>query len=318
MLADIPVGDGAEHRIRQGMKADIRIRMVNYLEVTEWISTGGRVRAVRGRDTLTFEEYEFPTSAVLNCAGPWAAALGAREDRALAEAFHPSLAFNLLFDRRLDSTVSVAVEPAAGGPTYFLHPMEDLTMAGTVHAPAGSAAEEPDEARIEAFLAALRAAIPDFRVERGDVLRVMSGVLPAATAGSAETLDRDLWHAAAGAGGPDGVYSLVGVKYTTAPLVAAAAARRALRLKGAAGPGVPSPDEPPTRDVPDWTAFGLWADRDPEAAGALLDAIVSEERVRRVDDLLLRRTDWGLDPRERSRADARVRQLRPGLFRDGR
>lgn len=284
---------------------------LNYLEVSELQLSNGRVAAIRARDTSNWREYEFRTGTVLNCAGPWAPALAATRDPALLEAFHPSLAFNLLLGAELDSTVSVAVEPAGGGRTYFLHPMGERTLAGTYHAPLKEGLETASEAQIEEFLADLRAAIPGFRVTTEHVRRVMAGVLPSRRAGTAELAKRPLFHTAADSNGPEGLHSLVGVKYTTAPLVAARAVADVLG-------GAPSPTTPaeslPVREVPDWTTFGSWADRDPEAAGVLLDTIVEEESVREPDDLLLRRTDWGLDPRERNLAEARVRQLRPKLF----
>lgn len=284
---------------------------LNYLEVGELMLSDGRVAALRARDTADWMEYEFRTGAVLNCAGPWAPALTATHDPALLDAFHPSLAFNLLLDHPLDSTVSVAVKPVGGGHTYFVHPMGEWTLAGTYHAPLEEGGEAPSDAQIEDFLADLRAAIPGLRVTTEHVRRVMSGVLPARRPGTADLAKRPLFHAAADAGGPEGLYSLVGVKYTTAPVAAARAVAEV--LGGTPSPAAATPS-PPVRDVPGWTAFGLWANRDPEAAGALIDAIVEEESVRELDDLLLRRTDWGLDPRERNLADARVRQLRPKLF----
>ena len=284
---------------------------LNYLEAGELQLANGRVAAIRARDTTDWREYEFRTGAVLNCAGPWAPALAATRDPALLEAFHPSLAFNLLLGAELDSAVSVAVEPAGGGRTYFLHPMGERTLAGTYHAPLSDGLETASEAQVEEFLADLRAAIPGFRVTTEHVRRVMAGVLPAQRGGTAELAKRPLFHSATDSNGPEGLHSLVGVKYTTAPVVAARAVARVL----GGSPRLSSPTvPPPVRDVPDWTVFGLWADRDPEAAGAFIDTIVEEESVREPDDLLLRRTDWGLDPRERNLADARVRQLRPQLF----
>lgn len=284
---------------------------LNYLEVGELQLSNGRVAAIRARDTTDWREYEFRTGAVLNCAGPWAPALAATRDPALLDAFHPSLAFNLLLDAELDSTLSVAVEPAGGGRTYFLHPMGERTLAGTYHAPLAEGLETATEAQIDEFLADLRAAIPGFRVRREHVRRVMAGVLPARRAGTAELAKRPLFHSAADSNGPEGLHSLVGVKYTTAPLVGARAVADVL---GGAPSTTPQSGTLPIRDVPDWTAFGEWADRDPEAAGVFLDTMVEEESVREPDDLLLRRTDWGLDPRERNLAEARVRQLRPKLF----
>jgi glycerol-3-phosphate dehydrogenase len=284
---------------------------LNYLEVDAWNVVDGRVAAVRARDTLDWTEFEFRTRAVLNCAGPWAPALAAQHDPALMQSFHPSLAFNLLLDQPLDSAVSVAVEPAGGGRTYFLHPLEERTLAGTYHAPLEEGRETPSENQVEEFLGDLRAAVPGFRVTSDHVRRVMAGVLLARRPGTADLASRPLFHSAAASSGPEGFHSLVGVKYTTAPLVAARAVADVL---GGEPTLVGPEDHPPVRDVPGWTAFGLLADRDPEAAGTLIDAIVEEESVLEPDDLLLRRTDWGLDPRTRNLAEARVRRLRPKLF----
>ncbi len=298
---------------------------LNHMEVTDWEIDGGRVTSVRARDSREWSEFEFRTNAVLNCAGPWAPALAAREDPGLAKAFHPSLAFNLLLDHPLESAVSVAVEPAGGGRTYFLHPLEECTLAGTYHVATSEGDAKPTSEHIDSFLADLRAAVPDFHVTSDHVLRVLSGTVPAREPSSTKAAMRPLSRAAEDFDGPEGLHSLVGIKYTTAPLAAAAAVDRIFSDDGpaessaggeAARHGLRSEhDSPlPVREVPDWTGFGLWADRDPEAAGALLDAIVEEESVIEPDDLLLRRTDWGFDPRDRQRADARIRQLRPYLF----
>ena len=61
-------------------------------------------------------------------------------------------------------------------------------------------------------------------------------------------------------------------------------------------------------------AAGRLAGSDAAAAGALVEALVEEESVMRPDDLLLRRTDWGLDPGDRADAAALVRRLRPTLL----
>ena len=286
---------------------------LNRMAVTRWTIDGGRVTAVQAKDSLTWQEFEFDTSAVLNCAGPWAPALVAGDDPGLANSFHPSLAFNLLLNHPLDSRVSVAVEPPDGGRTYFVHPLEDCALAGTYHVPTTDAAAEPTDEQVDAFLADLRGAIPDFHVTDAHVLRVLWGIVPAQAANETKAASRPLLRSASDGNGPMGLHSLVGVKYTTAPLAATSALDR-IFPGSLDGDSAPPGNQPEVRDIPDWTGFGLWADRDPEAAGAFLDALVEEESVIEPDDLLLRRTDWGLDPRDRKHADARIRQLRPRLF----
>lgn len=288
---------------------------LNYMEVTEGEIRDGRMAAVRARDTLEWNEYEFRTSAVLNCAGPWAAALVARHDPEVARRYHPLLAFNLLLDHPLESDVAVAVEPPGDGPTYLLNPRGEKTLAGTRHLPWREGKNEPSSEEVDRCLADLRAAVPDFHVTGEHVLRVMSGLVLARHPHTVELARRPIVRAARDADGPEGLYTLVGSQYTTAPLAAEAVVAEIFDEHRPATRTTEEP--PPVREVPDWTAFGLWADRDPEAAGTLLDAIVREESVIEPDDLLLRRTDWGLDPQERNRTDARIRQLRPRLFNRG-
>lgn len=287
---------------------------LNYVEVIDWRIDGGRVSGVRARDRIGGCDLGADGAVVLNCAGPWAARLAARADPALAEAYHPSLAFNLLLDRPLESSVSVAVEPAAGGPTFFLHPMGGRTLAGTFHAPLEEREAAPTDHQVAEFVAALRSAVPGFDPRVGDVLRVLAGELPARRPGTAELATRDLRLEASSTGGPAGLHTLVGIKYTTAPLAAEAAVTEAM---GGERLAADTADPPPAREVPDWAAFEATAERNPEEAGGLLDAIVREESVVEPDDLLLRRTDWGLDPRARELAEARVRLLRPNLFSGG-
>lgn len=285
---------------------------LNHMEVTDWETKGGRMAAVRARDSLEWDEYEFRTSAVLNCAGPWAAALAARDDPHAADRYNPLLAFNLLLDHPLESDVAVATRSPDGGRSYLLNPRDGTTLAGTCHVPWREGKAKPSTEEVEDCLADLRAAVPDFHVTGEHVLRVMSGLVLARRPHTVELSQRSILRAASESNGPEGLLTLIGSRYTTAPIAAEAAVAEILDEQKP--PDRSAKEPPPVREVPDWTTFGLWADRDPEAAGALLDAIVQEESVVEPDDLLLRRTDWGLDPRERNRTYARIGQLRPRLF----
>lgn len=287
---------------------------LNHMEVTDWTVRDGGIAAIRARDSLEWDEYEFRTSAVLNCAGPWAAALVAHDDPQVAEAYHPVIAFNLLLDHSLESDVAVAVRPPDGESNYLLNPRGDKTLAGTGYVPWREGKSKPSADEVARCLADLRAAVPDFHVTEKHVLRTMSGLIPARRPDSVEPSGRAIVRAASDANGPEGLFTVIGSQYTTAPLDADAAVAEVFDERRDSSRTTDDPPPPPIREVPDWTAFGLWADRDPEAAGALLDGLVREESVIEPDDLLLRRTDWGLDPRERNRTEARIRQLRPRLF----
>ncbi len=273
---------------------------LNYVEATGWcLDDGNRILGVEARDLLTDTPITFASRAVLNCAGPWARGLDGANWPAGTESHAPSLAFNLLLDCPLDTASTVAVQPAGGGRTYFLHPMGTRTLAGTYHAAADGPGGTPSEAQISEFIGDLRAAIPGFAPARSDVLRVLAGTLPAKRVGTDDVETRDLWADAGARGGPEGLFTLVGVKYTTAPLAAKRAVKRIVQrcfpTVGGTGDGM---TEPAPRPVPAWQEFADLARNHREQARVLVQAIVDNEGVTTVEDLLLRRVDWGLVPSE--------------------
>ncbi len=287
---------------------------LNYVEATGCIvDEAGRIGGVEARDCLTGTAMSLRSRAVLNCAGPWAGAWDGAAASALDRTHFPSLAFNVLLDRSLDSDVTVAVEPAGGGRTYFLHPLGRHTLAGTYHAPSDGPEASPTEAQISEFIDDLAAALPGFGIVRDEVLRVLSGTLPARNPGTDEIAVRDLWIDARNTGGPSGLYTLVGVKYTTAPIAAELAIDRivARDFSGELKPVSPTQPEPDPRVVPGWPAFALKAREDVEWARSLIQSIIDQESVTSVEDLLLRRTDWGLVPKEFDEAARLVRELCP-------
>lgn len=291
---------------------------LNYVQATGWaVGDGNRVRGVEARDLLTDTPITFASRAVLNCAGPWARDLDGANWPAGTESHAPSLAFNLLLDRQLDTAATVAVQPAGGGRTYFLHPLGTRTLAGTYHAAADGPGGSPSETQISAFIQDLGVAIPGFDLARSDVLRVLAGTLPAKRAGTDDVETRDLWVDAGGNGGPDGLFTLVGVKYTTAPLAAKRAIDRIARSCFAAV--VASVEdrvaEPTPRTVPAWQEFADLVRNHSEQARALVQRIIDDESVTTVEDLLLRRVDWGLVPAEFDEAVRLVRSWFPELAR---
>jgi hypothetical protein len=126
---------------------------------------------------------------------------------------------------------------------------------------------------------------------------------------------------AAAAGGYAGLFSLVGVKYTTAPIAAGRAVATVRNwLNGDSGGTARQPAASArtvvraNRHVPGIEAFLTLATSVPREAGELVDGIVQDVSVHSWSDLVLRRTDWGLDPSNHDRAEAALRALRPGVF----
>lgn len=286
---------------------------LNYAEATGWTVEDGRVSGVNVHDRLTDKQLTVRTRAVLNCAGPWAADLDGSATPATHVPFAPTLAFNVLLDKRLASDVTVAVEPASGGRTFFLHPHGDVTMAGTYHVRAETPDSLPTEENVLSFLRELSEAIPGFDLAREDVLRIMPGTVPAAQVDSDKPATRDVWVDHGSQGGPGGLFTLIGTKYTTAPLAAKRAIDRIMGRSFSRFVGRPAGShvEPETRSVPHWGEFKRLGSEDSVAAAQLVCSMIEGESVTSMDDLLFRRTDWGLIPAEYERAAELVTRLCP-------
>jgi len=272
---------------------------LNYTEAGGIVAAGGTVRGLAVRDRLTDEEHLLAAPVVINCAGPWCRELAAMFHRDFPELFRLSLAFNVLLDRTPPADTALGVEPREpGARTYFLHPWKGKVLAGTFHAPwEGPRADDAvEEGHVAEFLGDLNQAIPGFDLRPADVLRVHWGYLPAAAEGSAALAAREVLVDHGSTGGPRGLFSVSGVKFTTARRVA----ERTLRtVFPAARPAARSPTCRPAPATPASLAqFEDWLSREPERAAQEVRRLVETEAVIHIDDLVLRRTDWGMDPRE--------------------
>jgi glycerol-3-phosphate dehydrogenase len=230
---------------------------------------------------------------VVVCAGPWSGGIAnARVDRP------QSLAFNLLIGRPAPSDCAVGVTGREG--TYFLLPWKSGTLAGTFHtAWAGSPADPmPSETVIQQFLEDLNGSTRGLDIRRDEVLRILPGLLPADAPGDRMPAVRDfIWTTATGgSGAPVGLVAAAAIKFTTAR----ATAEECLRLAGgSAGFGLPSyrhAPAPARRERPDAAAFLTLIGNDPVAAAAVARELIRGEAVLDIDDLMLRRSDWGLHP----------------------
>jgi len=202
------------------------------LEVRGALLEDGRIAGVRARHRASGEEAVLHAPLVVNAAGPWAAgvarACGARE----APAFHPLLAWNVVFERAPPSDHALAVTaPREGAQTWFLVPLGGRLVAGTGYAPWHGVADrvELPAAELERFVAEIDAALPGLGLRADEVRRVLAGLLPARGPGSAGFATRPQILDHGTRGGPAGLVSVVGVKLTTAPGLAARVLERADR-----------------------------------------------------------------------------------------
>ncbi len=269
---------------------------LNYVSAEAIVVEGGRVGGVEAVDHATGRTLRLRAPRVVNCSGPWSRLVSGLFDREVPRLIHPSLAFNLMLDRPALSRAAVAVAPQRkGARTYFVLPWKGRVFAGTSHLPWSGGLDRigPSEEQIGAMLDDLNEAIPGFGAVREHVMRVYAGIVPAEAEGSDRTSDREVLVDHGAAGGPSGLVSVSGVKYTTARLVA----EKTLRL--AYGSSLPAVD--PTRAVPPPGAAERFIDIDTDDHPHELARIAAEESVVHVDDLLLRRVDLTVHP-HRARA----------------
>jgi glycerol-3-phosphate dehydrogenase len=273
---------------------------LNYVEATGLVSRAGVIGAVQARDVIDGRAYSFSSRVVCNCAGPWGAQLATQFDRPIPRLFRPSLAFNVLLDRDPPSAATVAVAPKrprrSRGPVYFLCPAFGRVLAGTVHLPwqRGTDHPQPDVEQIERFLSDVNASIPGLNVRLEHVIRVFAGLLPATESGTATLSVRPVVLDHGDAGGPQGFISVSGVKFTTARLVAE---KTLVSLRKYFGPltvrdDVERPAGTHTIDFDRPVSIRLGTQ------DAALKRLVSEEAVMTLDDLLYRRTNWGIVERD--------------------
>jgi glycerol-3-phosphate dehydrogenase len=285
---------------------------LNYVEAAALRTAAGTVCGVLARDVEGDRELEISAPVVVSCTGPWVRETAARFHRDDPALFAPSVAFNLFIDRDPPFSTAVAVAPRrTGGRVYFLHPWKGRVFAGTYHAPCDGATadDRPGDESIAAFLQDLNEAIPGMDFRSDEVLRVHWGHLPVISERSVRLTKRPVIRDHGASGGPRGLFSVCGVKFTTARRVAedtlAVVARSCglprdqARLGDCGGP-------PRPRNVPDAARMRRLLSEDRPRAGRLVERIRSEEAVVHLDDLMLRRTDWGLLPSESI-------ELRPAL-----
>jgi glycerol-3-phosphate dehydrogenase len=211
-------------------------RALSRIEAAELRTDGRKVTGVRAVGVDTGEVLELRADTVVNCAGPWCRQLAGRFDSDSPELFRPLLAFNLLLDREPLSRAALAVAaPGKGAQTWFLLPLDGKVLAGTFYVPArGEFQPEsgPDEASVEAFLRELNAAVPGWELRREQVLRICHGWLPAQADGSPVPASRPVLIDHGAAGGPEGLFSVSGVKLTTARALAEKTLGRILAARG--------------------------------------------------------------------------------------
>lgn len=204
-------------------------------------SNGERVTGVRLVDTLDGRSLVVAAARVVDTSGPWTG--GWTGVASAARSFRPSRAFNLL-TRKLDlpGAIGLPLPDQAqdrdevfkkGAKTCFVLPWGDYSLIGTQHLPArADGGRRVRPAEVQDLVRAVNSRLEGDRIGEGDVLRVFEGVLPANAPGGVSVAKSPLLLDHGNTGGPAGLVTVIGVKWTTARTVA----RAALPLLGAGSP----------------------------------------------------------------------------------
>jgi len=250
---------------------------LNYCEALTLLGSRSKTQGVAATDRTNGNNYDFRAQTVINAAGPWAREVGTRLHKDLPPLFYPSLAWNLLLNKPPLAEVGLAVSSQrSASQTYFLVPWKGRILAGTGHAAwkAGPENPIPTPEQVEQFLVDLNAAAPGLQAGISDIIHVFSGLLPVKEPGLTELTTRENIVEHAQLGGPEGLYSVVGVKFTTARLVADRLLSKIF------------PARPAALDCGRYTLVRQVPLRD----------IIAHSGVMHLDDLVLRRLPFPEDP----------------------
>ena len=274
---------------------------LNYT-AAETLLTQEQLTGVKARDTLTERTYSYQAPVVINSTGPWSQQLAEQLDKSLgdiktnsnsASIFRPSLAWNLLFDRKALSNCALAIAPKKPpAQTYFLHPWKGRLLAGTIHNPWRESADvrpQPSELQIEDFIDNLNLAIPGLNLKSAEIVRTLAGVLPIKQQDQLASREK-IWDHGKN-GGIKGLYSVAGVKFTTSRLVADRTLSTIFPNRQKANKNIP-PKDTVARGQFDYD----WLPGDDTVWLQSLQKIIAEEAVIHLDDLVLRRTSLGDNP----------------------
>jgi glycerol-3-phosphate dehydrogenase len=210
--------------------------MANHVEVEGLLGAEDRVVGVTARDALTGEKLEVRAGTVVNATGPWLdQVLGFLAGRHPSRQLMLSKTFNLLVDRELFPHYAVGVYGKShfddrdailrkGSRLFFITPWHGRSLIGTAHLPYDADRDhvQVTEAEIQAFLDEINAAYSAADLKRQDVCFAYGGLLPVTAygAGDVQLIKRPEIRDHRTQGGPEGLVSVIGVKFTEARRVA--------------------------------------------------------------------------------------------------
>jgi glycerol-3-phosphate dehydrogenase len=207
--------------------AEAGAAVANYLEATGLMKDGNQIVGVKARDVTSGQCIEIRSKVVINCAGAWIDDL--LETAALRSEYSTSVAMNVIVDQVWSSVAAGLPSSPANQKKpqiLFFVPWRNKTLIGTWHIPWNAApnAFKLTETVVQDFIDEINSAHPSLHLSLSDIQHVTWGFLPVnrehahiqpiKLTRDGVIIDHQQKH------GVSGLISALGVKYTTARVVA--------------------------------------------------------------------------------------------------
>ncbi len=283
---------------------------LNYCRVDRVLLERARVEGVVIHDRVQGGAHTLRASKIVDCTGPASGILASSVRR---PAYPPLLAANLLLDIPMEAGTAVgAYAPLKGSQTFFFVPCHGVMMAGTGYfsRPEGCLDTVLTDDEASLLQRQLDAALPGLGIRNARVLQRYSGLLPASSVTGLAPMEREQILNYGEESGASGLFSVSGVKYTTANVLASRLIDR-LFPESRAVPYSSIPLAADTHWLIDSSALRRLSVAD---SSQVIARLLREESVFSVEDLVCRRTAWShSDP---AKLDSILRPLMQDLPRE--
>jgi glycerol-3-phosphate dehydrogenase len=215
----------------------------NYVAATALLRDGDRVVGVRAQDTQGGPDLEIRAAMTLNAAGPWIGQLDESLGGGVVTGFSRGAH---IVTRSLTADVAVALPTQRraeavidrGGRHVFVIPWRGHSLIGTTYGPFAGNPDDvgPLPGDVDELVGEINAALGPETLTARDVRYAYAGLYPL----TADEIDPDVYQGSAdyqvvdhaAGGGPGGIFTVFGAKYTTARLLAERAIDRVVDSLG--------------------------------------------------------------------------------------
>lgn len=276
--------------------ADHGAEVANYMRAEALLTTDGAATGITVCDQISGTRFDISARQVVNAAGPWLSDwLAGAAPRALRTRIKLVRSMNLVVDRPAPelaiaarSTLKSDSKVDSANRMFFMVPWLGKTVIGTTHYTheGDTVSVTPDAKEIAGFVAEFNAAYPVLGLTPEDVLYCYIGLTPGddstdatgAVLHESRVIDHD---------DLPGLVSIIGIKWTTARLVAEETVDMLARRHGAAGPC-----QTRHRALPDFASLAHdIAGLDDAGLRGFAATHIAHSQACHLSDVLLRRTN---------------------------